>query len=112
RRAPDSSSAGSTRPKPASTDKERDMRSKGMIAWGVLGVAALGLLSGRCAPSAPRGAKKASAAVSDVAVAAQKTYVAPGDLDEYYLFGSGGHSGQVYVYGVTSIPHTSSISRF
>src|SRR5262249_28292635 len=109
RRAPDSSSAGSTRPKPASTDKERDMRSKGMIAWGVLGVAAVGLVSGRCAPSAPKGAKKASAAVSDVAVAAQKVYVAPGDLDEYYMFASGGHSGNVYVYGVPSMRHISTI---
>jgi nitrous-oxide reductase len=44
-----------------------------------------------------------------VAIAAQKTYVAPGDLDEYYMFSSGGHSGQVYVYGVPSMRHLSTI---
>ena len=38
-----------------------------------------------------------------------KTYVAPGDLDEYYFFASGGHSGQVYVYGVPSMRHLSTI---
>ncbi len=37
---------------------------------------------------------------SDVQEAAIKSYVAPGDLDEYYIFKSGGHSGQVYVYGI------------
>lgn len=46
---------------------------------------------------------------SDVQEAAIKTYVAPGDLDEYYLFLSGGHSGQVYVYGVPSMRHISTI---
>ena len=46
------------------------------------------------------------------AIAAQKTYVAPGDLDEYYLFSSGGHSGQVYVYGVPSMRHISTIPVF
>lgn len=46
---------------------------------------------------------------SDVQDAAQKTYVAPGDLDEYYLFASGGHSGQVYVYGVPSMRHITTI---
>lgn len=50
-----------------------------------------------------------SAARSDVQDAAQKTYVAPGDLDEYYLFQSGGHSGQVYVYGVPSMRHIATI---
>ena len=39
---------------------------------------------------------------SDVA-AAVKTYVPTGDMDEYYLFASGGHSGQVLVYGVPSM---------
>src|SRR5262245_47306470 len=49
---------------------------------------------------------------SDVQEAALKTYVAPGDLDEYYIFKSGGHSGQVYVYGVPSMRHISSIPVF
>ena len=49
---------------------------------------------------------------SDVQDAAIKTYVAPGDLDEYYLFLSGGHSGQVYVYGIPSMRHISTIPVF
>ncbi|HLA79474.1 MAG TPA: Sec-dependent nitrous-oxide reductase [Vicinamibacteria bacterium] len=82
-------------------------KQKGIL-WSVVGLLALGLLLGRCAPSAPKGAKRA-ATVSDAAVAAQKTYVAPGDLDEYYFFASGGHSGQIYVYGVPSMRHLSTI---
>jgi nitrous-oxide reductase len=34
--------------------------------------------------------------------AAEKVYVAPGELDEYYAFMSGGFSGQVSVYGLPS----------
>jgi nitrous-oxide reductase len=49
---------------------------------------------------------------SDVQEAAQKTYVAPGDLDEYYTFKSGGHSGQVYVYGIPSMRHIATIPVF
>jgi nitrous-oxide reductase len=86
-------------------------RSAGTILATAAGIVALGLLAGRCAPSAPRGAKKA-AAVSDIAAAAMKVYVAPGDLDEYYLFASGGHSGQVYVYGLPSGRHISTIPVF
>jgi len=77
------------------------MKKNGIVLWSVVGAMGLGLLAGGCAPSAPKGAKR-TATVSDVAVAAQKTYVAPGDLDEYYMFSSGGHSGQVYVYGLPS----------
>jgi len=80
------------------------------------GAAAIGLWTGllllaSCAPSAPKGAKKAATA-SDLQVAAMKTYVAPGDLDEYYMFSSGGHSGQVYVYGIPSMRHLSTIPVF
>jgi hypothetical protein len=46
---------------------------------------------------------------SDVQEAAMKTYVAPGDLDEFYLFKSGGHSGQIYIYGVPSMRHLATI---
>jgi nitrous-oxide reductase len=73
-----------------------------------MAVVALGLLSTQCAPSAPRGVRK-PAGMSDLSVAAEKTYVAPGDLDEYYMFASGGHSGQVYVYGIPSMRHLSTI---
>src|SRR6266498_1804109 len=62
-----------------------------------------------CAPSAPKGSRKAPTGASDLAIAAQKTYVAPGDLDEYYMFASGGHSGQIYVYGIPSMRHLSTI---
>src|SRR5574338_1063084 len=64
-----------------------------------------------CPPSKPKGAKRPAAA-SDIAVAAEKTYVPPGDLDEYYMFSSGGHSGQVYVYGLPSMRHLATIPVF
>jgi nitrous-oxide reductase len=88
-----------------------NMRGKGTVLATVAGIVALGLLAGRCAPSAPKGAKK-GAAVSDTTAAAMKVYVAPGDLDDYYLFASGGHSGQVYVYGVPSMRHIVTIPVF
>src|SRR3990172_7216695 len=37
------------------------------------------------------------------AEAALKTFVPPGEYDEYYMFASGGHSGQVLVIGVPSM---------
>jgi nitrous-oxide reductase len=74
---------------------------------------ALSMAAGGCTPSAPRSAnKQRGGATSDAAVAAQKVYVAPGDLDEYYLFASGGHSGNVYVYGIPSMRHISTIPVF
>lgn len=67
---------------------------------------AVGLLSG-CG-----GKKGRTEARSDVQDAAIKTYVAPGDLDEFYLFKSGGHSGQVYIYGAPSMRHLATIPVF
>jgi len=46
------------------------------------------------------------------AAAAVASYVAPGAMDEYYLFYSGGHSGNVYVAGVPSMRHISTIPVF
>lgn len=61
---------------------------------------------------APDRSLQPRAGASDAADAALKTYVKPGDLDEYYLFASGGHSGQVYVYGLPSMRHISTIPVF
>jgi len=86
-------------------------KTTSIFPWGALALAVGGLILNRCAPSPPEGERRAGA-ISDIAVAAQKTYVAPGDLDEYYMFSSGGHSGQVYVYGLPSMRHISTIPVF
>jgi nitrous-oxide reductase len=68
-----------------------------------------------CGPQGPergRGTRGAAGAGSDVTAAALATYVAPGDLDEYYLFYSGGHSGQVFVSGIPSMRHICTIPVF
>jgi len=43
---------------------------------------------------------------------ALSSYVAPGEKDEYYLFYSGGHSGQVFVAGIPSMRHIVTIPVF
>jgi nitrous-oxide reductase len=44
--------------------------------------------------------------------AASKTYVKPGEYDTYYAFLSGGHSGQVFVYGMPSCRYITTIPVF
>lgn len=44
--------------------------------------------------------------------AAEKVYVKPGEHDTYYAFLSGGHSGQVFVYGVPSCRYITTIPVF
>ena len=56
--------------------------------------------------------KRVAAQQGDVAEAAVATYVAPGDMDEFYLFSSGGHSGNIYVAGVPSMRHITTIPVF
>lgn len=50
--------------------------------------------------------------LSDRSDAAARTYVAPGDHDDYYLFYSGGHSGQVFVAGMPSMRHIVTVPVF
>jgi nitrous-oxide reductase len=47
-------------------------------------------------------APKQSTALASHADAASRTYVAPGEYDEFYTFMSGGYSGQVSVWGLPS----------
>lgn len=49
------------------------------------------------------GSSASSSASGSKASAAERTYVAPGEHDEFYLFYSGGHSGQVFVSGMPSM---------
>lgn len=84
--------------------KESTMKFKTVVL--ILAVVAALLMAG-CS-----GKKGRTEARSDVQDAAIKTYVAPGDLDEFYLFKSGGHSGQVYIYGVPSMRHLATIPVF
>lgn len=56
--------------------------------------------------------KGTGASQSQIAKDALKTYVAPGDFDKYYAFLSGGHSGNVYVYGLPSMRHIRTIPVF
>ena len=63
------------------------------------------------------GQKKSASATNAVSDAERKdmalaSFVAPGEKDEYYLFYSGGHSGQIYVAGVPSLRHISTIPVF
>jgi nitrous-oxide reductase len=44
--------------------------------------------------------------------ASQKVYVKPGEYDTHYAFLSGGHSGQVFVYGLPSCRHITTIPVF
>ncbi|OAM90051.1 nitrous-oxide reductase [Termitidicoccus mucosus] len=67
------------------------------------------LLSGCNPPGASSSSSGKSGAPGS---AAARTWVAPGEKDEYYLFYSGGHSGQVFVAGLPSMRHISTIPVF
>ena len=68
------------------------------------GVGLVGLLTG--VPACGGGERGGTASLAD------RSFVAPGSLDEYYLFYSGGHSGQVYVAGIPSMRHIVTIPVF
>ena len=70
------------------------------------------VLAASCGKKPQRRGGARGVGASDVTSAALATYVAPGDLDEYYLFYSGGHSGQVFVAGIPSMRHIATIPVF
>ena len=70
------------------------------------GLAAALIATAACNPPGSR------SAASTETSAAVKSYVPPGEKDEFYLFYSGGHSGQVYVAGIPSMRHITTIPVF
>ena len=82
------------------------------VVLSLLALVALATIATVCSPKPPESRRAGAGGASDIALAAEATYVAPGDLDEYYLFSSGGHSGQIYVYGIPSMRHLSTIPVF
>ena len=71
------------------------MTTKRMILWAGGAVAAIAALAAGC----QRPVKPGGLAADD---AAAKVYLAPGQKDEFYMFASGGFSGNVGVYGLPS----------
>ena len=75
---------------------------------GLAALAAVGFVVG-CSDSSTASKSGAS---SGKGSPAERSYVAPGEKDEYYLFYSGGHSGQVFVAGLPSMRHIFTIPVF
>lgn len=76
----------------------------------ILGIIA-GLVTGTLVvPSSPNLGSQADG--SGTASAANKAFVAPGKHDEYYMFASGGHSGNVFVIGIPSLRRIRTIPVF
>src|SRR5690625_1872659 len=49
------------------------------------------------------GGQDSTASDADNKSKAEKVYVPYGELDDYYMLASGGHSGQLFVYGIPSM---------
>jgi nitrous-oxide reductase len=69
------------------------MKTKALVP--LLVVATVGVITGVLIS----GKQRSSLATGDIAA---RTYVAPGDYDEFYAFLSGGYSGQLSVWGIPS----------
>ena len=78
------------------------MKTKSTIALAII-ITAVSLVGCGKSSSTNKGDRTANALAS---------YVAPGEKDEYYLFYSGGHSGQVFVAGIPSLRHIVTIPVF
>lgn len=87
------------------------MKSFSVLAAPTLVVAAFSLVTG-CNPPGKAASAAANGKSTDTNSAAARTWVAPGDKDQFYLFYSGGHSGQVYVAGLPSMRHIATIPVF
>lgn len=83
-------------------DVQKNSRRRFLGKSAVLGLAGAGVLAG-CKENGAGAAGSASAtAAAGKSHGASKAHVEPGQLDDYYLFSSGGHSGEARIMGVPS----------
>lgn len=76
----------------------------------ILGII-VGLVAGTIlVPSSPN--RQSQADVTGSVSAANKAFVPPGQHDEYYMFASGGHSGNIFVIGIPSLRRIRTIPVF
>ncbi|MFP4167146.1 MAG: nitrous-oxide reductase, partial [Opitutales bacterium] len=80
------------------------MKASNLLTSAMLALLTAGLAG--CGPDADSEKSKSGASPSE------QSYVAPGEKDEFYLFYSGGHSGQVFVAGMPSMRHIFTIPVF
>ncbi len=84
-------------------DAQANSRRRFLGKSAVLGLAGAGVLAGCKENGAGKaGSASASAAAAAGSHGASKAHVAPGQLDDYYLFSSGGHSGEARIIGIPS----------
>ncbi len=93
----------SEEPLPTERPQPQDnSRRKFLNQAAIAGIAGAGLSALAACKPAEQAPGKTSESKAAAAPAAGKYEVPPGQLDEYYIFSSGGHSGEMRIYGLPS----------
>ena len=77
--------------------------SKGVSRRSLLGTSATRAVAGGAGGSAAALAPGSAPRPARAQEAGSSPHVAPGELDEYYVFTSGGHSGEIRIVGLPSM---------
>ena len=93
--------------------KKRTKAILGTLATaGLMASTLIGCSSSSSVDSSSKSAAVQGGASADVQQAALETYVPHGQKDKYYMFASGGHSGQIYVIGIPSMRRIRTVPVF